>query len=394
MVSIKEVNAVTILDSRGEKTIKVSIKTNTGDFSASAPQGKSIGKYEVKTYKKDIEEDIKQIKNMSDYFADEKYNDFDDLRKAEDILAGHVGGNTIIALEYAILKAIAKEQKKQVWQIVSDNINTRPKKFPRLVGNVVGGGKHSTTQDSEIRKPDFQEFLLIPLEKPIKAFETNKKAKEKTKILLIENDKNFKSETNDENAWKTSLNEREILDVLSYLKPNIPLGLDIASSGFFSRKKYHYLNPKLDRTIEEQLVYLSSLIEKFDILYIEDPFEENDFEGFAKLLKKFPNRLIVGDDLTVTNSQRLEKAIENKSINAIIIKPNQCGSLIEVKKVCGLAKKNNIKLVFSHRSGETEESILADLAIGFEADFFKCGINGKEREAKLKRLADIEKEAK
>jgi enolase len=101
--------------------------------------------------------------------------------------------------------------------------------------------------------------------------------------------------------------------------------------------------------------------------------------------------LIVGDDLTVTNYDKLKKAIESKSINAIIVKPNQTGSLLDVSQVCKIAKDNNVKIVFSHRSGETEENILADLAFGFGADFFKCGIIGKEREAKLKRLIEIEK---
>ena len=147
----------------------------------------------------------------------------------------------------------------------------------------------------------------------------------------------------------------------------------------------------LKRDETEQLGYLSNLIKNYNLLYIEDPFHEEDFENFAKLLKKFPDSLIVGDDLTVTNSKRLQKAIEMKSINAIIVKPNQCGSLIEVKKVCEMAKENNIKIVFSHRSGETTENILADLAFGFQADFFKCGITGKEREAKIKRLIEIER---
>jgi enolase len=185
------------------------------------------------------------------------------------------------------------------------------------------------------------------------------------------------------------MNEKEVLDILNEL--NIPFGVDVASSGFYKRKKYHYENPMLERTEEEQLSYLANLIKNYNLLYIEDPFQEEDFENFAKLLKKFPNSLIVGDDLTVTNSKRLQKAIKMKSINAIIVKPNQCGSLIEVKKVCEMAKENNIKIVFSHRSGETEETILADLAFGFQADFFKCGITGKEREAKINRLIEIEK---
>jgi enolase len=133
------------------------------------------------------------------------------------------------------------------------------------------------------------------------------------------------------------------------------------------------------------------LIKNLGVFYIEDPFGEEDFESFSKLLKKFPDSLIVGDDLITTSLKRLEKAIKMKSVNAIIVKPNQIGSLIEVKGVCELAKKNNIKLVFSHRSGETEENILADLAFGFGADFFKAGITGKEREAKIARLVEIEK---
>jgi len=170
--------------------------------------------------------------------------------------------------------------------------------------------------------------------------------------------------------------------------------VDVASSGFYSRRKYHYQNPMLEREEEEQLLYLGNLIKNYNLLYVEDPFQEEDFENFAKLLKKFQNTLIVGDDLTVTNSKRLQKAIKMKSINAIIVKPNQCGSLLEVKKVCDMAKENDIKIIFSHRSGETDESILADLAYGFQADFFKCGITGQEREAKIKRLIQIEKSLK
>ena len=158
-----------------------------------------------------------------------------------------------------------------------------------------------------------------------------------------------------------------------------------------TKKKYHYENPVLDRTTEEQLLYLANLVRNFNLFYIEDGFEEEDFESFAKLLKKFLDSLVVGDDLTTTNQKRFEKAIKMKSINAIIVKPNQTGSLLEVKNICELAKKNNIKIVFSHRSGETEEDILADLAFGFGADFFKCGITGKERESKIKRLIQIEK---
>ena len=380
MVLIKEVSADKISDSRGEKTIIVSLKTSVGYFKSSSPNGESIGKYETKSYKKNLDEDIRTIKKISDYFSEE-INCFDDLEKIEDILLGHVGANTFFAFQSAILKALAKEQKKEIWEL----INFSSRKLPRLVGNCVGGGKHSSVE----KKPDFQEFLLIPEKDNMKnSFEMNNKAKKEIEIFLKKFDPKFKSEKNDENAWMTSLNEKEILDILKKLK--IPLGLDIAASSFYKWKKYNYKNPLLKRDDDEQLEYISNLIKNFDLYYIEDPFEENNFESFAKLLKKFPNKLIVGDDLTVTDYKRTKKAIEMKSINALIVKPNQCGSLLNVKKVCDLAKKNNIKIIFSHRSGETEENILADLAFGFHADFFKAGITGKEREVKIKRLVKIE----
>jgi len=398
-MKIKDVIANILLDSRKEKTVIVTIKTNVGNFSASAPTGKSTGKYEAKSYRKSIEGDISKLKELSEYFSEEELNTFEDLKRVEDNVDNHIGANTLFALESAVLKAIAKEKKKEIWQLINSQLNKKNAKFPRLVGNCIGGGKHSAENSNGGKKPDFQEFLLIPEESILDSFDTNQNAQVEAGVILKNVDEKFNGKRNDENAWQTSLDNKKVLEVLKDLRENafdeketvIDLGLDIASSGFYSRKKYHYLNPKFERTIEEQLDYISNLISNFDILYIEDPFDEEDFESFSKLLKKFPQRLIVGDDLTVTNSKRLEKAIKMKSISGIIVKPNQCGSLIEVKKVVELAKKNNIKTIFSHRSGETDESILADLAFGFQADFFKCGISGKEREAKLKRLMEIEK---
>jgi len=397
-MKIKSVSAKSVFDSRKEKTILVSIKTDVGVFSASAPNGKSTGKHAKKIYKKNLEGDIETIKKFSDYFSEETLEKFDDLRRIEDIADRNIGANTLFAFESAILKAMAKEQNKEVWELINGSV----RKLPRLVGNCIGGGKHSSSD----RKPDFQEFLLIPKSKSVKeSFEINKrqrprsltasslaslsKAKKEVEKILEERDKKFNGRKTDENAWRTSLNEKEVLDVLKKLK--IPLGLDVAASSFYKRKNYNYKNPLLKRTTAEQLSYLGNLVKNFNLSYIEDAFEENDFESHAKLLKKFPSSLIVGDDLIVTNHERLEKAISMKSINAVIVKPNQCGSLLEVKRVCELAKKNNIKIIFSHRSGETEENILADLAFGFGADFFKCGIDGKEREAKFKRLIEIEK---
>jgi enolase len=135
------------------------------------------------------------------------------------------------------------------------------------------------------------------------------------------------------------------------------------------------------------------LIERYNLVYVEDPLDEEDFSGFKELMAKIKNKdtMIVGDDLTTTNIHRTERAFRAGAINAMIIKPNQIGSLIEVKKVVEFCKKNKIKTIFSHRSGETMDYILADLAFGFQADYIKTGIYGRERLIKLKRLIDIEK---
>ncbi len=382
---IQKVGAKKIKDSRGDFTIEISVQTDFGKFSSSAPNGKSKGKYEAKSYKNNLEGDIEKIKELSEYFSTDVLEKFDDLRRIEDVVKGHVGANTLFALESCALKAMAKEQKKEIWEIINPN----SKKIPRLVGNCIGGGLHSTTDGT---KPDFQEFLLIPPVGAKAGFELNKKIKKELEFLIKKKDKKFSSKKNDEDAWITSLGDKEVLEILSSFK--IDFGIDIASSSFHKRKKYYYSNPKLERTADEQLFYLLNLLRNFNIRYIEDPFEEEDFKAFASLLEKFPDRLIVGDDLTVTNSKRLQKAIDMKSINALIVKPNQCGSLMEVKRVVELAKANKIKMIFSHRSGETSENILADLAVGFEADFIKCGITGPEREAKIKRLIEIEKNIK
>jgi enolase len=362
MVTIKEVSGKEILDSRKDKTILVTIKTDIGRFSSSSPTGKSTGKFEAKPYKKNIEQDIKNLKEFGEYLSEDIFDRVEDLKRVEDIFDRQVGANTLFALESAILKAIAKEKNKEVWEL----INPLARKFPRLIGNCIGGGKHSEKFSKKV--PDFQEFLFIPKKREItESFKMLKQAKEKIELLLKEVDKNFQGKKNDENAWVSSLNDKDVLEILKTLE--IPLGVDVAASSFLKRKKYNYKNPLLKRTSEEHMKYLENLIKNFNIFYIEDAFEEEDFRSFEKLLKKFPNNLIVGDDLTTTNPSRLKKAIKMNCINGIIIKPNQIGSLLDVKEVCEIAEENNIKKIFSHRSGETEEDILADLAFGFGADF-------------------------
>ena len=139
-----------------------------------------------------------------------------------------------------------------------------------------------------------------------------------------------------------------------------------------------------------QIDFITELAEKYDLHYIEDPLEEQDFADFAVLRKKVIP-IVVGDDLTATNLLRLKKAVQNKSINALIVKPNQNGSLLKVKEIMDFCKKQEIATVFSHRSGETLDTTIADLAVAWKSDFIKTGVLGKERDAKLNRIIEIEK---
>ncbi len=371
---IKEIKAEKIPDSRGELTIKVTVD----GVAASSPSGKSTGKYETKSYNTSLDFSIEEINHLNFNF---EVNKFEDLKKVENFIckkykfinARQFGANALFALESAILKALAKSKNKQLWQIV----NPKAKSFPIPVGNAIGGGLHSLRYKIH---PVFQEFLIIPNEK---TFRENANLMKK---IYDEVGKILKTESkNDEGAWQAPIGNKEALDILYKFKDKIRIGLDVAASSFFKNESYKYGSKLLNR--ESQIHYINSLVEKYNLFYLEDPLQEEDFTGFSSIKQK---HLVVGDDLTATQVPRLKEAIKHHSINAMIIKPNQNGSLLELKKVFELCKANNIKTILSHRSGETMDVSLADYAFAFQADFIKCGISTAWREAKLRRLVEIE----
>ncbi len=374
---LKRVLAKRILDSRGEPTIEVHIR----GCKASSPSGKSKGKYENIDFFRSIGFCVNLL-NKTDFNLD--INSFEDLKKVEDFLAvklklkeaKQIGANVLFALESAILKALAKSKNKPLWYLV----NPQAKNLPVPIGNSIGGGLHSHNKE----KPEFQEFLIIPRYKEIdKNAMLMRDIYKKIGRMIKTNGKN------DEGAWQTYLSNEEIFTFLSKFN-NIKIGVDIAASTFYKNKTYSYNNKSFNR--EEQVSYINSLIKNYNLYYIEDPLDEEDFEGFSKIQRK--NSLVIGDDLTATQLPRLRKAINAKSINAMIIKPNQNGSLFELKKIFETCKKHKIKTILSHRSGETLDNALADYAFGFQADFIKTGISTKWREVKLNRLIEIEKEIK
>lgn len=389
-----------IKDSRGEKTVSISLHTYHGVFTASAPSGKSTGKHEVSAYNKrgkaysiGLLKAFCRILKGKNFFIQQ----LKDLEKLWDIINrferrfGNLGGNITYTFESVFLKAGAAEEKKELWKLVWDSMEYSGKpKMPMPVGNCIGGGLHS--KGTKHKVPDFQEFLLIPREETFKhAITVNIRAYNYARKLLKAKKKN------DESAWVTNKTNEEVLDVIEKVahKYGVRIGLDVAASSFFENNYYEYKNKRLTRDRLDQIDYMARLIKRYNIFYTEDPVDEEDFSGFKQILattgENRKNAMIVGDDLTTTNVERLSRAIRSKSINAIIMKPNQIGSLLEVAKVVRLAKKYDIKIIFSHRSGETMDTALADYAIGFGADYVKMGIMGKERLVKHKRIIDIEK---
>ncbi len=394
-MQIKEMKSSIIPDSRGEDTVTVGVATEKGKFISSSPSGKSKGKYETLSFVGSAKNDAIMLNKLAEKIKNISLNEFKDLEKVESIVQGKIGANSLFALESALLKSLAMEQNKEVWQLLCAEFKTKGK-MPYLVGNCIGGGLHSKG-----KKPDFQEFLFIPLTSIKQGIEINKAAHVNALQILQNVDKKFEKKKNDENAWQTSLPNEKVLEVMDDVKENMrdeygvemKMGLDVASSSFYKGlgkvKEYVYKNPITIKNQEKQLAYIYAIDQHYKLEYLEDPMQEEDFDGFAQL-KKHVKCLVVGDDLTVTNYDRLKKAIELQSISAIIIKPNQNGSLLDVKRVVDLAKQNNIRTAVSHRSGETMDNFIADWAVAIEADFFKGGILGKEREAKLDRLKQIE----
>jgi len=383
-MNIKEVKAIIILDSRGEETIEVSVNGSR----TSAPAGKSTGKHERPAYKLSSVKRDRDFINKFDYDTLGKISDFYDLVKVEDKLKTKIGANTLFALEASILKALAREKNIRLWQVIDPNAE----RLPRIISNTIGGGVHTNSRI----KPDFQEFLVTCNKDPVIARVINQKAhREAGEIISNLSLQNLKP--NDENAWSTDEDNERVLEIMKNIQENISedsgvhidIGIDCAASQFFSDGKYRYKNLKASRSPKEQIEYITNLSRKYNLFYIEDPLDEDDFSGFAELVKNC-NCIIVGDDLTVTNLERVKKAIKMEAITGLIVKPNQTGSLVEVKEIMDLCKRQGIKTIMSHRSGETLDITIADLAFGFQCDFIKIPVVGKERLAKINRLIEIE----
>lgn len=379
-MKIKSIKAKTVKNSREENTIEITVN---GKWKGSAPSGASIGAKEVMAFPKSGVPVGLVNKVIAKGLIGMNLEEFKDLYKIENLIFDFdksknlhkIGGNTVIALESALLKAMSDGK---IWKL----LNPMPDLMPMPVGNCIGGGAHFRGKSTDI-----QEFLLIPEADRFKdAVLANDYVYKKVGDIL-------KSQKTDEGAWSCTMNADRILNLLKLIskeagrKLSMPvnLGMDVAASQLFKNGYYYYTGGIFSRN--EQIRFVNKLSRKYDLFYIEDPVEENDFAGFGEVKAN----MVVGDDLICTNIEALKFA--GGKINAVIVKPNQIGSLIKTKELADYAREEGIECVISHRSGETDDYLIADLAVGWEIPFIKCGIFGAERRAKLNRIIEIEKQA-
>jgi enolase len=371
---IKDISLSEIYNSCGDKSIKVSIKNENGIFFASPPSGISTGTYEAKTLDLDM---IKKIfPKIKKKFLCKEEKEVDKI--IESIGIKNIGSNLSLALSIAAIRALTKNNAYKFF----NNSET----FPYPLGNTIGGGAHGGYVSE-------QEFLVIPLKARTmkEAIKTNLSIwKEIGKTL-----KPFITGRNRENAWICKLNDIKSLEVLEDIAEDFGarLGIDFAANNIFKDGRYYYRHPDRNFSAEDQLEFVLDLIKTYKLVYVEDPFHENDFEHFAELAK-ISKCLVTGDDLFATQSSRLKQGVKKMAGNAIIIKPNQAGTVSRTLETVNLAKKSGFTTVVSHRSCETNDNFIADLAVGIEAPIIKCAIYGKEREAKFKRLEELWMKAK
>ncbi len=414
-MKIKNIKASIILDSRGSKTVKVDIFSDKNRAEASIPSGKSKGFFEAVSLI--AEESIKKINYLRPKLKEIDFDspfDFDKYLIEIDGVENkqNLGANTILALSIAFLRLWSKENNIPLYSAISKLSGIENSVFPRIFVNLINGGLHAKEEFNPLA---FQEYLIVPkensprlaLKSVFEFIEILKGAVCQFQSGLIEGDEGgFILSGDDPEIGFKILNET-LLIVDDKIK--IDFALDAAASSFFTTegqptveeysKKGFYLWREQKWSRKELMNLYLKIIENYPLISIEDPFSENDWEGWRILSSKFKVQnskfLIVGDDLTVTNPKRIKLAKQKEACNAIIIKPNQIGTIFETIEAVKLAKSFGFKTIVSHRSGETNDDFIADLAFGLGVDGLKAGSPIQmERLVKYERLIQIEEEIK
>ncbi|MCX8204109.1 MAG: hypothetical protein N3H31_00350 [Candidatus Nezhaarchaeota archaeon] len=403
LVAIEVAHARKVFDSRGRSTIEVYIETSLGGIGRySAPSGASVGAYEAPAFPRGVDEALRLFKE--DVAPRLIGMDAADQRGVDEALKeidgthnfSKIGGSLAIACSVAVAKAAASSFGLSLYRWLGGAMACR---IPAPLGNVLGGGRHAP-----VRSLDIQEILVFPLNAPsiTEAIAVNAEVHRRLPGRVAKVDPSFTGGRNDEGAWVARLNGRQALElvreicdeVADELNYRVGLGIDLAASSLWDRETmvYKYEGEGVVRTSEEQFSFVRGLIDDFDLLYVEDPFHEDDFDLFAQLTKEVSPRIVCGDDLFATNVSRLRRGIEEGAANATIIKPNQAGTLTDTFEAAALARSKGYSLVVSHRSGETEDEALAHIAVALSAPLIKAGVVGGERTTKLNELIRISEE--
>jgi len=417
MSKIKKIFAREILDSRGNPTVEVEVELESGiKSSAAVPSGASTGTYEalelrdkdpkrfgglgvlnaVQNVNEKISEVIVGMEAKNQIEIDEKMIQLDGTENKSNL-----GANAILGVSLAVCRAAAMEQGTPLYKYIAKNYKLQTKNFklPVPMFNIINGGQHS---DSGL---SIQEYKLVP--NGIKTFKEQLRAGSEVfhKLKSILASRGHSVSVGDEGGFAPHLeNNSEPLELINLAiteagyknGEEVNTAIDAAASSFFEEKEERYVfKPENATLTRETLINIySEWIQKYNVISVEDGLNENDWDGWRIMTEKIGTQaLTIGDDLLVTNIKRLKKAIKEKACNSVLIKVNQIGSLTETIECIKLAKKNKMKIMVSHRSGETTDDFISDLAVGVGADYIKSGsLSRGERICKYNRLLRIEEE--
>jgi len=397
LTRISSIEGRILYNSRGSKTIEIDVKSE-GKFlgRVCAPSGASVGKYEVVSFPNGKpEESLRILQENSQKFIGLESSDLKgihDTLKSLDNSTNYsrIGGALAFAVTIASMDSASKAAEQPLFKILSPESSF---KFPFPLGNILGGGAHAGPGT-----PDIQEILICATgSKTIEdAIETNLSVHKELRHVLEKEDPNFTNGRGDEGGWAPKLENQKALEVSAKACENlgftlgkeVSLGVDFASSTQWNeeKQKYVYDRAGFENSTGEQIDFAVNIIEKYKLIFAEDTVHEEAFEDMAEITAKFPNTLVTGDDLIVTNKEILTKSIGLKSCNAAILKVNQAGTLYDALEFAKVANQNNIRLITSHRSGESVDSQISHIGIATKSKMLKVGVVGGERIAKLNEL--------
>ncbi len=408
MVYISDILARQILDSRGNPTLEVDVKLSDGSLGrAAVPSGASTGEYEAYELRDDNSKFfngmsvLKAIENVNveifNTFSGR--NPFQQRNIDRDLIEldgtankNKLGANAILGFSMAVARAAANSLKLPLWKYIG---GMRAYTLPVPMMNIINGGAHANNG------LDFQECMIMPIgfSKFSDALRSGTEIFLNLKKILTQ--KGFSTSVGDEGGFAPNINNLE--EALTYISESVEksgyklgeeifIAIDAAASELFKDNFYTLKGENKKYSSDELVIFWENICNKFPIVSIEDPFDENDWDGFKELTKRIGKKVqIVGDDLFVTNKERLLKGIKNNSANAILIKLNQIGTLSETLETMELAKDSNFGVIVSHRSGETEDVFISDLSVALNAGQIKTGsLSRSDRTAKYNQLLRIE----